>query len=133
MPSPKEVLFKHGLIEKIGRGRLSADNRKWLDEFVAGGGKVDGWSVTETGETKVEKVGRVITPDVTETHPEKENEAYYFLNGKPITVSMRTVCNVCHNSLSYHFCQEPKVWVDYQTEAVVYFRKRVNPLPGKRW
>ena len=136
MPSPKDVLFKHGRIDKIGRGRISKENHAWLEAYVAKGGKVDGYSVSSKPESEpvVTKAQRVSEyGEVTLTHPEKDWEAWVRVDGKSYTVGMRTVCINCRNSLVGDRCGSPKVWVDFDTSALVEFKARVNPLPGKRW
>lgn len=138
---PKEALLKGGRIQAITRGRISAENHKWLAEMAGKGWQIDGYTVTKstTPDTApvVEKAERrdpnavVDVPD--ESRPEHLWIAYRHEDGKPVHIGMREACNVCRASLTYCRCEHPRVWVDFETEAVVYFKPRNTPLPKRRW
>lgn len=138
---PKEILLRDGKISAITRGRISRENHLYLAELAKNGEKIDGYTAVESTNPKGERVVRNSNPtpgetpiyDITIRYDEREWEAYRFNDGKSVEVSMRTVCNTCGNSLTGHFCDEARVWVDHRTEAVVYFKPRKNPLPIKRW
>lgn len=136
MIKPKVWLHKHGHIETIGRGRMSAAHIALIHEAVANGEQIEGYSVvsgtvpantTATPAPTVERTktdpNRVVdVPDVARF--EDETEAYYFNDGKAVLIGMRTVDNVCGSSLTYCHCESPRVWVDYDRQVVVNFRTR---------
>lgn len=139
---PKVALVKDGFLpagsENV-RGRLSAAAIERCKELAAKGWDIDGYTVSKStaAEDKpvVEKVkhdpNRI--PDVPDQiRDENDWKAIRYFEGKPVEVGMRTVCNVCRSSLTYCPCEKPRVWVDYQDEAVVYFKPRTKPLP-KGW
>lgn len=129
---PKEYLLKHGHISEIGRGRLSAAHIAIIKEAVAKGENIEGYSVSTAPATSAKPAAEVTrearsdsimdVPD--ESRPEKEWSAYRFEDGKQVPVGIRTVCNNCGSSLSYCHDRKPVVWVDHETEAVVYFKPR---------
>lgn len=133
---PKEWLFKNGHIEVIGRGRLSAAHIALIHEAVANGVQIEGYSVSKTDistdkpePVKVERIAhdpnRVVdVPDI--ARDERDFMAYRSENGKRIEVGMRTVDNNCGSSLTYCHCESPRVWVDYDREAVVHFTSRTK-------
>lgn len=134
---PKEYLLKHGHITSIGRGRLSREHIAIIEQAVSEGVSIEGYSVSKptaavADKPTVERVQRDpnTIPDVPdETRPESSWQAY----ANDREVGMRTVCNVCGSSLSYCPCSEPKVWVDYDRQAVVYFKPRKIPLTNRKW
>lgn len=136
---PKEYLFEHGKIDNPKqRGRMSLENKAFIAEAVANGVLIEGYGaeVNDSGKTVVEKVSvdpnRVFDiPD--EIRPESDWEAYSIRDGANVHVGMRTPCNTCKNSLTYCYCSQPVVNLDYQTTGVVYFKARTTPLPNKRW
>lgn len=138
---PKEALLKGGRIQAITRGRISAENHAWLAQKAGEGWAIDGYTIKkpETPNTApvVEKSERrdpgaiVDIPD--EARSENDWQAYRHEDGKPVDVGMRECCNTCRASLTYCRCETPKVWVDVDAEAVVYFKPRTTPLPKRRW
>jgi hypothetical protein len=127
---PKEALVKDGFLppgsENI-RGRMSKDAIARCEQLASQGWQIDGFQVKKSSDTaapvEVErvKVDPTSIPDVPDqTRPEQSWTAHTS-EGE---VGMRTVCNVCRNSLTYCFCPVPKVWIDHQTEAAVYFKQR---------
>lgn len=136
---PKAALVKDGFLpagSENKRGRLSAAAIDRLKELAGKGWDIEGYTVSKssnsTAPPKVEKVAvdhnRVIdVPD--ESRPEADWQAFT-TNGE---VGMRTCCNACGASLTYCRCPRPRVWLDFQTEGVVYFKPRTNPVPIKRW
>lgn len=138
---PKEALLKGGRIAAITRGRISADNHAWLASKAAEGWAIDGYTVTKsttsgTGPV-VEKAERRDPNAVVDVPDEARAEdlwiAYRHDDGKQVDVGMRTCCNVCRASFTYCRCETPKVWVDVDREAMVYFKPRTTPLPKRRW
>lgn len=135
---PKEWLLKNGHIKEITRGRLSRENIERIENAVREGAVIEGYAVSKSTpadnkpvEVDKRPVANVKTvadvPD--ERRPEDTWEAFT----DDHAVSMRTVCNVCGNSLSYCPCSSPLVWLDFDRQAVVNFRVRKSPLPIKRW
>jgi hypothetical protein len=133
---PKEWLHKNGHIEVIGRGRLSGAHIALIQEAVANGVQIEGYSVvsgnqnTETTtaptvqRTAVDPNRIVDVPDA--VRDEREVEAFYREDGKVVKIGMRTVDNVCGNSLTYCHCESPRVWVDSDRQVVVNFRNTTN-------
>ena len=131
---PKEWLHKNGHIETIGRGRLSAAHIALINEAVANGVQIEGYSVVtptkeSTGAPEVKRTAvdpnRVVdVPDV--ARDERTTMAFYRNDGKVVEIGMRTVDNVCGNSLTYCRCESPRVWVDYDQQVVVNFKPRTN-------
>lgn len=116
MPSPKDVLFANGRIDKIGRGRISADNHKWLADFVAKGGKVDGYeSGTKQNldgtqrlvNTKPTVATEKVVGELFYRYSEDRHEAVEVGTGK--VRSMREVCQPCGFSLLGHGCDRPVI------------------------
>lgn len=143
---PKVALVKDGFLpagseNKRGRLSLAADAR--LKELAGMGWQIDGYSVSKSTTPDTAPVvtkaasadpNRVVdVPD--ESRPESLWIAYRHADGKPVDVGMRTCCNVCRASLTYCRCESPRVWVDFDSEAVVYFKPRPESkaLPNKRW
>lgn len=134
---PKQWLAQNGHIaDPNQRGRLSAAHKALIEKAVLDGADIDGYAVSKAvSDTPAPKVERVSVdpnriadvPD--ESRPETDWEAH--TNNGPI--GMRTVCNTCHSSLTYCHCPHPKVWLDSDTEGVVFFRARKSPLPKKKW
>lgn len=143
---PKEWLLKNGHIKEITRGRISRENHALIEAAVKNGAKIEGYSVStaapvegndETPESTVTKAKvsseKVIYDVGPERYVEDETVGYIHQDGKQVEISLRTVCNTCGASLTYHMCDSPRVWVDHKTEAMVYFKPRSKPLPKKRW
>jgi hypothetical protein len=141
---PKEWLLKNGHIKEITRGRISRDNHALIEKAVRDGASIEGYSVStapakadETAESTIVKAKVSSEKVVADIGPERFDEAvtvgYVHKDGEAVEVSLRTVCNTCGASLTYHVCDSPRVWVDFDTEATVYFKPRTKPLPKKRW
>lgn len=135
MIKPKQWLFDNGHIEVIGRGRLSAAHIALIHEAVANGVQIEGYSAVKGNSdeptaapvverTKVDPNRIVDVPDL--ARDETALEAYYLTDGKPVTIGMRTVDNVCGSSLTYCHCESPRVWVDSDRQVVVNFRNKKN-------
>lgn len=127
----KEWLKANGHIAEITRGRISGENHSRIAQAIANGLVLSDYN--KGNESKATKTTRAAKPkvksvssndvvaDIRYTYPEDEFTAYRFDGTKKIPVGMRTVCNTCRNSLVGCFCGEPKIWVDHNTEAMVYF------------
>lgn len=136
---PKVALVRDGFLpagSENKRGRLSGAAIDRLKELAGKGWDIEGYTVSKSSDStappKVEKVSvdpnrLVDVPD--ESRPEESWRAFTS-EGE---VGMRTVCNLCHSSLTYCHCPHPRVWLDFQTEGVVYFKPRTSPVPNKRW
>lgn len=132
MMKPKAALVKDGFLpagSENKRGRLSGDAVNRLKELAANGWNIEGFTVSKpTAEVKdndepvkVERVKRdssAIEELVPMTRDENALEAFTS-NGK---IGFRTVCNICGSSLTHCPCPQPKVWLDYNREGVVYFK-----------
>jgi len=141
---PKDWLLKNGHIKEITRGRMSRENIALIEEAVKSGVVIDGYAInkpviksdkpkSDTGPS-VEKVSinanRIAdVPD--ETRPESQWEAHTYVDGVKRKVGMRTVCNICNNSLTYCYCRTPLVTVDTDTAKMVTFTVRTTPLPNR--
>lgn len=136
---PKDWLHKNGHIETIGRGRMSAAHIALINEAVANGEQIEGYSIVSdkgiakaTGETAAPTVERTKVdpnriPDVPDVaRDERTTMAYHFVDGKRVEIGMRTVDNVCGSSLTYCHCENPVVWVDFDRSVVVNFGTRKN-------
>lgn len=142
---PKEWLLKNGHIKEITRGRISRENHALIEDAVRNGVSIEGYSVStarpadseDTPEpiiTKAKVSSEKVVADIgPERYREDETVGYIHQDGQQVEVSLRTVCNTCRASLTYHVCESPRVWVDHKTEAMVYFKPRTKPLPKKRW
>jgi hypothetical protein len=141
---PKEWLLKNGHIKEITRGRISRENHALIEKAVRDGASIEGYSVstaavkgTETPESTIVKAKVSSEKTVADIGPERFDEAvtvgYIHQDGKSVEISLRTVCNTCGASLTYHVCDSPRIWVDFDTEATVYFKPRTKPLPKIRW
>lgn len=141
---PKDWLLANGHIKEITRGRMSRENIALIEQAVRDGVQIDGYTVSTSVRTspdnptppKVEKVAVASdkiadVPD--ETRPEESWEAYTYVDGVKKSVGMRTVCNVCGNSLTYCADRTPIVWVDADVSGLVSFKVRTKPLSNTRW
>lgn len=134
---PKSALVKDGFLppgSENKRGRLSLDAINRLKELAASGWDIDGYSKATVSSPETVKskapVDSARIPDVPdESRPENDWSAFVGTN----EIGMRTVCNVCGSSLTYCRCSQPRVWLDFDREAVVYFKPRTHPLPAKRF
>lgn len=138
---PKEWLHKNGHIDNPNqRGRLSAAHKSLIEQAVRDGVNIDGYAVSTVqpkteDEKALPKVERRAAPsdrliDVPDEARSESDWEAYTASGP---VGMLTVCNVCHSSFTYCHCQHPRVWVDHETEGVVFFKPRKTPLSNKRW
>lgn len=142
---PKDALIKDGFPGvTAGRGRLSLAAKTRCAELAAQGWDIDGYSSTPAPVVKATKAvdkpepvtpkpgltpvegstaGRgnqkVVMDIPDERYPEADFKAY--AGGKQI--GMRTACNTCGNALTHNVCALPRVWVDFETEADVEFRR----------
>ena len=130
---PKEWLYKHGHIDKIGRGRLSADHIALIKEAVSKGAVIEGYATSKPTDASVSAkptVERVKTdpnrlvdmPDM--RRDERDWTARVSVDGKTREVGFRTVCNGCGNSLGWCYETSSRVWVDSNREATVEFIPR---------
>jgi hypothetical protein len=133
---PKAALVKAGILpagSENKRGRLSLDMIEKVKELAIANPSwnIEGYEVSKptaaTDKPEVVKVknngtGILDVPD--EAKSESLWEAFVNDNGKTIPVGMRTVDNVCGNSLTYCRCASPKIWLDHAREGVVYFKAR---------
>lgn len=127
---PKEYLVKHGHIKEAGRGRLSKEHIAIIEEAVKGGAFIEGYSIsTPANDAEPVEVKRAPAVDVydvpDEVRPERDWEAY---SESGAAVGMRTICNLCGNSLNYCHHQTPVVWVDHKTMTGVVFSPRKTPV-----
>ena len=107
------------------RGRLSKAADERCKELASQGIAIIGYEVRGSVETSqpvtVEKVkhdpNRIA--DVPEPARNEKDWDAYTSEGQ---IGIRTVCNVCHSSLTYCYCTTPKVWVDVDREGAVYFK-----------
>jgi len=119
----------------LGRGRMPADARAAVEAAVARGVKLEGYeAVAKSGDAPAE-VKRV-SPDaarVFDVPDESRSEALWTAHTTLGEIGMRTVCDLCHNSLTYCHCQHPRVLVQ-NTEVMVVFKPRKNPEQFRnRW
>lgn len=132
---PGEVSIKAALVHakwldpsKAGRGKPSKEMQEQADILVREHGyRIKGRTVSKsTGPSETVKVERVkvqtgtVVPDV--IPQTRGDDLIPMVNGKPWSHGIRGVCNTCHVSLTHCPCISPKVWVDYQTEAVPTFK-----------
>lgn len=123
---PKEWLFKNGHIKEIGRGRLSKPLIAIIEDAVANGAIIEGYTKVKPtadnpkpkAERKTEDTSRILdVPD--QLRDEADFKAVVTVNGKEKEIGKKTVCNGCGNSLCWCYCASPRVWVDWDTEALV--------------
>lgn len=128
---PKVALVKDGFLppgSENTRGRLSGAAIERCKELAAGGWDIEGYvSSKSTGSPVVEKVkvaavGKEIADIGNPLRDESVWEAYAVHDGKNVPVGMRTVDNLCGNSLTYCLCRSPRVWLDHDLEVVVNFK-----------
>jgi hypothetical protein len=138
---PKEWLHANGHIENPNqRGRLSAEHKALIEAAVRQGVKIDGYAVSakpaEGAEVAVEKVSvdanRIYDiPD--ETRPETSWTAHVYIGGDKHAVGMRTVCELCSNSLTYCHCRGPVVSVGNETYLVMFAARPAGDRINKWW
>ena len=126
----KEALHKAGRIDKIGRGRISADNHAWLKSEYDKGERFSDWPKGEVQVTKTQdketgaesttvKVKRdpsqstekVVADLMPYLYPEDEFVAIETdrKTGKRVERSMRSACNNCRVSLVVCVCGQPRI------------------------
>lgn len=128
---PKVALVKDGFLppgsENV-RGRLSGKAIERCEALAAQGWDIDGYQVSKTSNSTAPVVLKVKTDSNTIADvPEPtrfESDWTAWVGKQPI--GMRTVCNNCRCSLTYCPCESPRVWLDHETQGVVYFK----PLKG---
>lgn len=109
------------------RGRLSAAAVRRCEQLAASGVQIDGYVVSSsnTGPVAdapvVKKVAQSNVKEVADIGEPYRDENYWTASADGHPVGMRTVDNVCGNSLTYCPCPHPRVWVDFDHEAVVQF------------
>jgi uncharacterized Zn-finger protein len=106
------------------RGRLSKAADARCQALAAEGIDIQGYEVSGTPQSvkgvTVEKVKH--DPNrIADVPDPSRSESDWTAHTSEGPVGMRTVCNLCHSSLTYCWCQHPRVWVDVDTEGVVYF------------
>ncbi len=140
---PKVALVKSGFLpagSENTRGRLSGAAIAECERLVGEGWAIDGYSVVKSENTLAKSDGpapvlvkKTATADPSriadvpdESRPESVWRASTEVDGKAVPVGMRTVCNACHNSLTYCRCSEPRVWVDHDRQGTVNFHPIVQ-------
>lgn len=133
---PKVALVKDGFLPEGSenkRGRLSGEAIERCKALAAQGWAIDGYSVSEESTPTAPVVEKVkADPNAVADVPDQSrSETDWQAHTDTGKVGMRTVCNVCRNSLTYCWCPHPVVWVDAGVESVVEFKPRTTPIP--RW
>lgn len=131
---PKEWLYKNGHIDKVGRGRMSADHKRLIEEALMADPslRIEGFSVstvkpTDASASAKPTVERVKTdpnrlvdvPDM--RRDERDWTAHVTIDGKSREIGFRTVDNGCGSSLGWCYCPTSRVWVN-NSEHVVTFK-----------
>lgn len=114
MPSPKEILLANGLIEGIGRGRISKANHEWLTDYAAKGGAVDGYQTVvvknNDGSDRIKNTAAVsnekVIADLVYRYKESDWQA---VEADGTVRGMREVCQPCGYSLLGHQCDAPVI------------------------
>jgi hypothetical protein len=124
---PKVALVKDGFLppgSENKKGRLSGAAIDRLKELAGQGWDIDGYAVSKNADSNTVSVEKkAVDPNAVIDIPniardEREMRAFT-TEGE---VGMRTVDNICGASLTYCHCPHPRVWVDFDREAVVYFK-----------
>lgn len=127
---PKVALVKDGFLpagSENKRGRLSGEAIARLKVLAGQGWDIEGYSVSRSADTAVAPTVTKVATDpnrVLDVPDEARSEDLWTAHTSEGSVGMRAVCNGCGNSLTYCRCQHPRVWVDYDREAVVFFKPR---------
>jgi hypothetical protein len=137
---PKEWLYKNGHIKEIGRGRMSREHIALIEQAVRDGVTIEGYGIssvvpkseTEKSAPMVEKVA-VAGNRVMDVPDERRPESSWTAHTSEGEIGMRTVCNGCKNSLTYCYCPQSRVWLNHETEGVVFFKPRTAPMPRRKW
>lgn len=129
MQKPKEWLKANGHIKEIGRGRMSVAHIALINEAVAKGVEIEGYSspkATAQSAPKDKPAPKESTGVIDVPEPLRDARDFKVVSaetGKPIPmVGPATICNGCHSSLTYCPCQFPRVWLDHEREIVVKFK-----------
>lgn len=128
---PKDALVKDGFLPEGSqnkRGRLSGAAIDRCKELATQGWTIDGYTVsagTASGEGEVQVTKTAVDPNRVADipNPTRDETALAAFSGT-VKVGMRTVCNNCRRSLTYCPCEQPRVWLDFDTEGVVYFKPK---------
>jgi hypothetical protein len=127
---PKEALVKDGFLPKGSentRGRMSKAAIERCEQLASKGWDIDGFSVVKSADTsKPDTVARIKTDPnavVDIPNPTRDESAMQAFSGTS-KVGMRTVCNNCKRSLTYCPCEQPRVWLDHNTQGVVFFKAK---------
>lgn len=125
---PKEALVKDGFLppEAVNqRGRLSKAGIERCKELASQGWDIEGYQVSKSSDstaapvvTKVHADPNRIADVPDQTRPESSWTAWVGTK----SIGMRTVCNNCRCSLTYCPCEQPRVWMDHETQGVVHFK-----------
>ena len=124
---PKDALVKDGFLPEGSqnkRGRLSAAAIARCTELASQGWQIDGYVTSQSASQDapvVKKVAQSNVKEVADIGEPYRDENYWTASADGHPVGMRTVDNVCGNSLTYCPCPHPRVWVDFDHEAVVQF------------
>lgn len=131
---PKEWLYRNGHIDKVGRGRMSADHKRLIEEALVADPKlrIEGFEVSTrkpadasvSSKPTVERVktdpNRLVdVPDM--RRDERDWTATVTIDGKSREIGFRTVDNGCGSSLGWCYCPTSRVWVN-NAEHVVTFK-----------
>lgn len=131
---PKEWLYKMGHIDKVGRGRMSADHKRLIEEALVADPtlRIEGFEVSAkpSAETAKPEIVRVKTdanrlldvPDALRS--DKDFTLVRKDTGKPMhAVGMRNVCQGCGSSFTYCPCRVP-TFLDNTGIVPVEFRMK---------
>ena len=132
---PKEWLYKNGHIATVGRGRMSADHKRLIEDAMISDPslRIEGFAVSKSvdasasAKPSIERISvdpsRIAdVPDM--RRDENEWSASVNVDGKTSQIGFRTVCNGCGNSLGWCYEETSRVWVDSNREAVVTFKSQ---------
>lgn len=126
---PKEWLKANGHIKEVGRGRMSVAHIALINEAVANGVEIEGYSRPKATAQSApkdkpapkESTGIADVPDA--LRDARDFKVVSAETGKEIPmVGPVTVCNGCRSSLTYCPCPAPRVWLDHEREIVVKFK-----------
>lgn len=113
--SPKEALIKDGQIPtKLGRGRMSREQKSRCQELANSGWNIDGYSSSTAQPVKVEKTKAEKSKAKTNTKVISDFVIFYEEDrfkavAKNAVYSMREVCNTCRVSLVQCHCGNPTI------------------------
>lgn len=115
---PKDALLKDNFPGvKAGKGRLSLAAIERCKELAAAGWDIDGYTVIKPTAAAskdtppvVNKAKVAVSKEVVSIPDERYDAALYEVvlpDGTPHPIGMQGVCDICRNSLTYHFCDTP--------------------------